>query len=856
LSLLTPPTWGAAIDVYRGLGVSHNGPASQGMLVPRILVADDNTNIQKMVVLAFQERGIEVIAVGNGEAAVRRIPDSNPDLVLADVFMPVRNGYEVCEFVKKDARFSHIPVILLVGAFDPLDEKEARRVGADGVLKKPFVPPDPLIAMVMSALEKNPKVIAELAKAKEAKEAAAALAALPAAAMESPAKAEVKPLPEFPEPSPEEAAMIYGFGKGVRAIDAEEGEEDEPETKKSKSSQTLKDPQADKKSKTPAAAAPKTPVVQMEEEDEEVFDASATASDWRRNAADFEVPENIEANPIYSYGKNFEPITFPSERDVPPKRVRTDEGEEAAAPAPSAEAAPASASLDAPTVSDPSASWELTTDDELEAQHVESAKADEAAPIVAGPVESAMAEETPGAAVPQAQAKATETVSVQTPEPVAQTAAEAETAVAAVENKATAATEHESKESSRPSFVARVRGWMDMMSPSSDEHSETKSDEREQHWMTSLAAPTASNESLEVESTAISAPSNVTEIENPVQLAEAESLAETAPAPAITENSAAAENQAPTAEEGAKPVPEERFETAPMADLDAPLSGPGPIGGSDADAPTYEPEPVSVPEAFNEPEPVAKEEVAPPEPVHQHVNEQVHETVRAAAEESAPFITAEEPNQFEVAAQTRWTDSLPVSVEAQQNGSGASEHLPLEPMISHLHEQPFASASEPDQEPAHVAEWLRHRAHQADQSGEALPVENAESEPALRVWAREHHEPEYDEKPFADQPESSIFEPEPVQPAVQEFAERIPTMPPPNREALSQIPFLMPNPEREPVISDGTNAANSAAVDEVVRRVLEKLQPQLHELLSQGVKPLVENMLQHELKTELHKNEK
>src|ERR1700727_1235331 len=112
----------------------------------------------------------------------------------------------------------------------------------------------------------------------------------------------------------------------------------------------------------------------------------------------------------------------------------------------------------------------------------------------------------------------------------------------------------------------------------------------------------------------------------------------------------------------------------------------------------------------------------------------------------------------------------------------------------------------------------RRRSHQADQSGEALPVENAESEPALRVWAREHHEPEYDEKPFADQPESSIFEP--VQPAVQEFAERIPTMPPPNREALSQIPFLMPNPEREPVISDGTHAANSAAVDEVVRRVV------------------------------------
>jgi CheY-like chemotaxis protein len=103
------------------------GLAARGITVPRILVADDNTNIQKMVVLAFQERGVEVIAVGNGEAAVRRLPDANPDLVLADVFMPVRNGYEVCEFVKKDPRFAHVPVILLVGAFDPLDEKEARQ---------------------------------------------------------------------------------------------------------------------------------------------------------------------------------------------------------------------------------------------------------------------------------------------------------------------------------------------------------------------------------------------------------------------------------------------------------------------------------------------------------------------------------------------------------------------------------------------------------------------------------------------------------------------------------------------------------------------------------------------------------
>src|SRR5882724_8000402 len=105
-----------------------------------------------MVVLALKDQGIEVVAVGNGEAAVRKISDIKPDLVLADIFMPVRNGYEVCKFVKDNSALSHIPVILLVGAFDPLDEQEAQRVGADGVLKKPFVPPDPLISMVKSAL--------------------------------------------------------------------------------------------------------------------------------------------------------------------------------------------------------------------------------------------------------------------------------------------------------------------------------------------------------------------------------------------------------------------------------------------------------------------------------------------------------------------------------------------------------------------------------------------------------------------------------------------------------------------------------------------------------------------------------
>ncbi len=177
--------------------------------MPRILVADDNSNIQKMVALAFAEHGIDVVAVGNGEAAVRRMPDLNPDVVLADVFMPVRNGYEVCEYIKKDPRFSKTPVILLVGAFDPLDEQEARRVGADGVLKKPFVPPDPLIAMVTAALEKAPKPEVKAAAPEPVAEIPKIVAPPPPPVVQA-----------FPDPTPEEEA--YMFGSGRRSLDDDE----------------------------------------------------------------------------------------------------------------------------------------------------------------------------------------------------------------------------------------------------------------------------------------------------------------------------------------------------------------------------------------------------------------------------------------------------------------------------------------------------------------------------------------------------------------------------------------------------------------------------------------------------------
>jgi CheY-like chemotaxis protein len=793
-----------------GVGASQSGPATQGKTLPRILVADDNTNIQKMVVLAFQERGIEVIAVGNGEAAVRRIPDGNPDLILADVFMPVRNGYEVCEFVKKDPRFSHIPVILLVGAFDPLDEKEARRVGADGVLKKPFVPPDPLIAMVMSALEKNPKVVAELAKAKEAKEIAASLP-LPAAAMENPAMAEPKPLPEFPEPSPEEAAMIYGFGKGVRAIDSEETEEEEEttRTKSSKSSQTLKDPQeSQKKSKTPAVAAPKTPVVAMEEEDEEVFDSSVTASDWRRNAADLEVPDNIEANPIYSYGKNFEPITFPSERDVPPKHVRPeDESEQAiveqAAPSAAAkEDVSASAStLESQTaIPDSTTNWELTTEEESDGRQAVSSAVETASPLAPSTVE-----QTP-----------TVTAEVAAPVLAAATLQEAEQAPAAP-NSSSEPEKRESDEASRPGFVARIRGWMDMMSPSSSETTETSSESREPHWMTSLASPASLSLGSETQNGEIPAPLNPSETENPVKMAEAESLAENAAALAAIETTI-------------DTIQQEGSESAPVSQFEASHHEPSQFSADEMHSPAYGSAAGAA--SGDAIVAVAKNDAPSQEPAH--------EEIRASADEQMPQAPAEPHEELHEVAREQGSERTAHSDDAQADGDAVAESVPLEPIISDLHEQPVVAAQN-EQEPSHVTEWLRQRAQQA----------NSHAEESL---SREVESVEPQHEPFADQGEPSIFEREPAHAFADAFDQRIPTLPPPNREALSQIPFLMPQPQVAK--ADEGNASSSAAVDELVRRVLEKLQPQLHELLSQGVKPLVQNMLQNELKSELHKNEK
>lgn len=102
----------------------------------RILLADDSVTIQKVIELTFMDEDYEVRAVSNGDEALALLPEVNPDFVIADVHMPGANGYEVCRR-SKQAR-PDVPVLLLVGTFEPFDEGQARSAGADSFLKKPF----------------------------------------------------------------------------------------------------------------------------------------------------------------------------------------------------------------------------------------------------------------------------------------------------------------------------------------------------------------------------------------------------------------------------------------------------------------------------------------------------------------------------------------------------------------------------------------------------------------------------------------------------------------------------------------------------------------------------------------------
>jgi CheY-like chemotaxis protein len=121
----------------------------------KILLADDSLTIQKVVELTFSDSEYDLVCVSNGQRALERVQEVRPDLILADVVMPEKNGYEVCEAIKGDPATARIPVVLLTGTFEPFDRDRAERIGADAIVSKPF-DSQQLLRQVEALLDRAP----------------------------------------------------------------------------------------------------------------------------------------------------------------------------------------------------------------------------------------------------------------------------------------------------------------------------------------------------------------------------------------------------------------------------------------------------------------------------------------------------------------------------------------------------------------------------------------------------------------------------------------------------------------------------------------------------------------------------
>jgi CheY-like chemotaxis protein/predicted regulator of Ras-like GTPase activity (Roadblock/LC7/MglB family) len=184
----------------------------------KVLVVDDSLSVRKVVERALMGRQIEVVCAATGTEALERLEQESPDVVVCDVVMPDRDGYEICEFVKRHPRLGATPVLLMSGIVnDEVRERAARAQSAD-VLSKPFAADDLLR-----------KLDALLAPRGIAAPVAAAPAAAPVVAMLPPAvngtshpEPDVAaPMPVTPSAAP--PAAIAGPGAILRQFAAMDG---------------------------------------------------------------------------------------------------------------------------------------------------------------------------------------------------------------------------------------------------------------------------------------------------------------------------------------------------------------------------------------------------------------------------------------------------------------------------------------------------------------------------------------------------------------------------------------------------------------------------------------------------------
>lgn len=129
-------------------------PIAAGAKTPTVYFIDDSATMREVIKIAFRKESIQVITCPDAASAIAQFSDTAPDAVITDVIMPDRDGYEVCEFVKRQEQFAKTPVILMSGIVNREVAERAMAVKADELIRKPFQPQE-LIARVKKLL--NPQ---------------------------------------------------------------------------------------------------------------------------------------------------------------------------------------------------------------------------------------------------------------------------------------------------------------------------------------------------------------------------------------------------------------------------------------------------------------------------------------------------------------------------------------------------------------------------------------------------------------------------------------------------------------------------------------------------------------------------
>ncbi len=104
----------------------------------RVLLADDSQQALRLGEQILAAQGIEVVSVTDGASALRRLTDVDPDVLITDVFLPTKNGFDLARYIKAQPELRRIRIIFAAGIADQFNEQDAKNAGADVVLRKPF----------------------------------------------------------------------------------------------------------------------------------------------------------------------------------------------------------------------------------------------------------------------------------------------------------------------------------------------------------------------------------------------------------------------------------------------------------------------------------------------------------------------------------------------------------------------------------------------------------------------------------------------------------------------------------------------------------------------------------------------